>query len=286
MRRDRVVGLVLLFVVVAGCASDRIDGSSPEAMQQSLERLGQDLAEEEAEAFGAAVMLVALDGLSLAEMGSEDLEARTAAALDGLTVEEVIARAAEIESAREAAEAEQRLRAEEAAREQQALAEAAAREQLVRDIAELEARQTAADEAREVLSGFVVDSARFSLEPQPYGSRSQPMIELSVTNGMDVAVARAYFRGVVATPGRAVPWIEEEFNYSIPGGLEAGESATWTLAPNMFSDWGTVDVPDDAVMTATVVDLDGADGESVVGDVAFTERDAERLQQLRARLTE
>src|SRR5690606_7385032 len=99
-------------------------------------------------------------------------------------------------------------------------------------------------------------------------------------NGTEHAVARAYFEGTIATPGRSVPWLTETFNYSIPGGLESGEEANWALAPNMFSEWGTVDAPDDAVFTVTVYRLDGADGEPLLTTDGFSERNAKRLAEL------
>jgi len=61
-----------------------------------------------------------------------------------------------------------------------------------------------------------------------------------------------------------VPWVEDDFNYQIPGGLEPGEEARWKLSPNMFSDWGKVDAPPEAVLTVTVLRLDGADGEEML----------------------
>jgi hypothetical protein len=102
-----------------------------------------------------------------------------------------------------------------------------------------------------------------------------------VRNGTDKAVARAYFEGTIASPDRSVPWHKDTFNYSISGGLEPGEQATWNLAPNMFSDWGKIDAPSDAVFTVTVERLDGADGEPIYSTTEFGEYERERLEQLK-----
>ena len=94
------------------------------------------------------------------------------------------------------------------------------------------------------------------------------------------AVARAYFVGTIATPGRAVPWLRDNFDYKIPGGLEPGEQAQWKLEPNMFSDWGKVDWKDDMIFTVEVRRLDGADGEPLFA-ADFSDRDKKRLAALR-----
>ena len=109
----------------------------------------------------------------------------------------------------------------------------------------------------------------------------QPIIELTVKNGTEQAVSRAYFEGTIASPDRSVPWHKDTFNYSISGGLEPGEEATWNLAPNMFSDWGKVDAPAEAIFTVTVEQLDGADGEPIYSTRELSERDLERLNELK-----
>lgn len=76
-----------------------------------------------------------------------------------------------------------------------------------------------------------------------------------------------------------MPWLKDTFNYSIPGGLEPGEEAKWSLAPNMFSDWGRVEMRADMVLTVRVLRLDGAD-EEVLFDGQVDEYDEERLKAL------
>jgi hypothetical protein len=77
-----------------------------------------------------------------------------------------------------------------------------------------------------------------------------------------------------------VPWIQEDFDYEVPGGLEPGEAANWSLSPSKFSPWGRAEVPRDAVMTVEVVRLNGQDG-SVLFDGEFSNDDVERLAALK-----
>ena len=101
-------------------------------------------------------------------------------------------------------------------------------------------------------------------------------------NLAECLLSRAYFTGTLASPNRSVPWIKDDFNYEISGGLEPGEEVTWYLAPNMFSDWGKVDAPKDAVFTVEVTQLDGPDEEEMYSVNNFGEDEQERLEELLA----
>lgn len=125
-----------------------------------------------------------------------------------------------------------------------------------------EVRKEDKTKAIEGLKKFVVNKARFYYSKDSF--MEKPAIELNVTNKMPVPVSRAYFHAVLQTPGRSVPWVEEDFNYSVPGGLEPGESATWELAPNMFGNWSHAPkARNDMVLTVTPIRLDGPDGKPI-----------------------
>ena len=117
-------------------------------------------------------------------------------------------------------------------------------------------------EAQARLAKFEVREASFARKKRRFGG-SQPIIEMKVANHTGEAISRAYFVGTLQSPGREVPWLEESFNYSIAGGLEPDEEASWRLAPNSFGEWGQVEAPEDAELTVEVVRLDGADGEAI-----------------------
>lgn len=150
------------------------------------------------------------------------------------------------------------------------------REHAVEEIEQL--REKLAAEKQDMLARFVVQRCRFRRTDT--GFIGGNVIELSVHNGTDRAVSRAYFHAVLLTPGREMPWVDEDFNYQIAGGLEPGESATWSLGPNMFGAWRNAPSDrGDLILIVRPVGLDGADGSSLTGD-RFTERDAERLRAL------
>jgi len=150
------------------------------------------------------------------------------------------------------------------------------RSQAVEEIERLRAKLAA--EKQDVLAKFVVERSRF--RQTDTGFMRENVIDLAVRNETGRAVSRAYFRAVLLTPGREMPWVDDEFNYQITGGLEPGESATWSLSPNRFGAWAKApEDRDDLVLVVRPVRLDGADGASMTGD-RFTENDAERLTTL------
>lgn len=85
---------------------------------------------------------------------------------------------------------------------------------------------------------------------------------------------------LLACPERAAPWLTDNFNYKISSRLEPGEATTWKLTPNQFSDWGTVDAPEDAILTVEVLQLDGPDCKPLYSVRGFGETEAEQLDAL------
>jgi hypothetical protein len=121
--------------------------------------------------------------------------------------------------------------------------------------------------------------SRFYRQKSGYsGMFTQSIVDLAVKNGTSSAVSRAFFKGTISSPGRAVPWLKRDFNYEIPGGLEPGEAANWKLEPN-GGGWD-VEVPKDAVLTVTVERLNGPEGKTLY-DAAWSDEDQQRLEALR-----
>ena len=137
-----------------------------------------------------------------------------------------------------------------------------------------------AESSHLVLSQFFVMKSKFRTKESRFG-RPKPIIELEVVNNTESPVSRAYFSGAITTPGRAIPWLEESFNHSIAGGLEPGESAHWTLAPNSLGGWGSVDPKPGMVLSVSVERLDGPGGKVLARREEFTDEQAERLRVLR-----
>ncbi|HOB54188.1 MAG TPA: hypothetical protein PKG76_15865 [Acidobacteriota bacterium] len=265
MRTKSIILALGMTLLLAACAKPRIDTSSDEAMKKSIATVRESLPEKDREKFDESLKIVAfsqMDFSTLVAAGSSGMnltETKVKQVLAGKTAEEIIAAADRIVTERQQKE----------------------RAQALNEIKELEEKQTQAQRAKIELAKFQVIRSRFYKVKEMFLG-DQPVIELSVKNGTDYPVSRAYFVGTLASPGRAVPWLKEEFNYPISGGLEPGESANWRLSPSMFAgEWSRVEAPKDAILTVEVVELAGADGKSLFSSRAFTPDDAERLTELK-----
>lgn len=252
----------LFFLLLMVSCTPAIDGSSEENYQASVKKIKEGLTDEDKAAFEEALQLIAMDGLSFADLlqgekGGENILSDFTEALDGLTATEVIARG-------EAIKAEQERKKKEQAR---------------LEIEELYQKKRDAETQKAQLQAFEVTQSKYYKRKDYFGSL-EPIIELTVKNGTPSAISRAYFKGTLASPNRSVPWLTDDFNYQISGGLEPGESTTWKLAPNQFSDWGTVAAPKDAILTVEALQIDGPDGEALYSTREFGAEEEERLSTL------
>lgn len=262
----RAAFLLLLSLSLAGCFEPKIDGTDKDAYKASVEKIGASLTPDQKAVFQKDLMVVAMQGLSLADLmkspgGADAVLNESIKKLDGKTAADVTAEANRIRLEREAKE------------KVQALAE----------IKELLEKRVAAEAAKSDLSKFAVSRSRFYIDIGEYSFQNKPVIELHVENGTSKAVSRAYFRGTIATPGRSVPWVVETFNYEIPGGLEPGEQADWSLLPNKYGKFGEANVPAGAVFTVEVTRLDDAQGKPMYDSEGFTDREQARLDTLQSK---
>jgi 5-carboxymethyl-2-hydroxymuconate isomerase len=268
MNRTFLTLIALGGLLITGC-KPTLDGTSEESLTISIAKMKQSMNEEEKAKFESAMAVVFFSELDLgkamqAAFKGEEFDAEAYAdsmrlALDGMTADDIIERADEIRAQRDAE----------------------AKEEAKTELMGLLEKKAAAEQARKGLALYKITDSRFyKRKSGTYYITEEPYIEMKVTNGTPHAVSRAYFVGTLRTPGRSVPWLQEDFNYSIPGGMEPGESDAWTLAPNSFSEWGSVEAPADAVLTIETVQLDGPDGKPVLDSRAFSEADAARMEEI------
>lgn len=270
----RLFILLIALTFITACSGEpRLDTSSPERMQASTEALRNSLPENERDAFDEDFMLVAMEKADLGALllqlflgdfsddeVPEELFRQLPEELNGLSAADIREQAAEL-------------------REQQRQRQLA---QVLQEIEELENKLRHAEQMRASLAAVEVSRSRFFKRDDGFSTR--PIIELTVKNNTEHAISRAYFRGTYQTPGRSVPWLTDTFNYQISGGLEPGETQSWSLAPNMFGDWGRLEVRDDAVFTVETIRIDGPDGEPVYDARGLDEFEERRLRRLREQL--
>jgi hypothetical protein len=148
--------------------------------------------------------------------------------------------------------------ASELERRQQSLAEEIA--DLEKEVAVAEQRHA---DIKQTLAGITIQGARYYWSDDSF--ISQPTIEFTVRNETKLPIRKLFAQGVVISPGRTLPWVDEEFNYEFPGGLEPSEERHLRLAPNTFGEWGNRDLSDrdDLVLTIVITGLEDAEGRVV-----------------------
>lgn len=261
--RGKEIALVVA-ILLAACTAPmdaKIDASSMDAFQRSMQALQSRLTAEESKQFGEAVLTITMEAgfaRMFAGAGKPDaMQTDMLSTINGKSPRELIALAEH--KKHERAEAELKS---------------------IRDeIAALEKAKQDAQKGAALLSKIVIDTPRFYWDK--IGYMSVPVIDFTVKNGMALALSRIYYHGMVSTPGRSVPWIDSDFNNEMHGGLEPGEEKHLELNPNPYLGWGVHETEgrDDLVFTVTVVNAETADKTKLSAD--FSKKDAERLEQLR-----
>lgn len=266
----KLIVMVALMFLVAGCGDKKVDSTTDESLKSSLEAVKSSLSDEKKKEFEDAIQALAFSEIgNIFEVAAnpDGMQRKIKDKLDGKTANEIIAEGNLIIAERKKKEREQALNEIEETKVK---------------IAELEQKRSAAEKAKEDLKKFNVVRSRFYFQKSSF--MEEAVIELTVKNQTQQAVSRAYFQGVLASPGRSVPWVQDSFNYKIAGGLEPGEQVTWKLSPNMFGEW--IKAPKDRkdlVLTVTVTRIDGAD-ENPIYDSEFSKWDKEKLEELNTRL--
>lgn len=268
----KLIAMLILVTLVAGCGDKKVDSSTDETLKSSIEAVKSSLNEEKKKEFEDAIQALAfseIGNIFEAAANPDGMQRKIKDKLNGKTADEIIAEGNRIIAERKKKEKEQ------------ALNEI---EEINTKIAELEQKRSAAENAKEDLKKFNVVRSRFYFQKSSF--MEEAIIELTVKNQTQHAVSRAYFQGVLASPGRSVPWVQDSFNYKISGGLEPGEQVTWKLSPNMFGEWSKAPKDrKDMVLTVSVTRIDGAD-EKPIYDSEFSKWDKEKLEELNERLIE
>lgn len=241
-------------IVLAGCGGEpTIDASTEPAYEESMKKVVGDMDAARAQEFMGAVMQLSMAQIDLADPDQQPTDLMEV--LHGKTAAEVI----------------------EMASQQRTLAEAERARREAETLRELATKASEEQAALAALSDITIEAPSVEQREGMFGVNTT--INFTVTNGLDQAISRLYWENVVISPGRSVPWIQEDSNYSISGGLEPGETATWSLNPGGLR-WNTTEFPEDAVLEVNVYRADGADGEPIHNARLLSDRERGQLDAM------
>ncbi len=129
--------------------------------------------------------------------------------------------------------------------------------------AEISQTEARLPNVEDVLGAIEVTSPRYYWRRSGYAE--QPVIEFAVRNGGKSPIASIYFRGVLTTPNRSIPWARREFVQVFKGGLEPREKQQLTIQPR-FGNWSDPQLKDlpGAELKVVVMNYEDANGQNVI----------------------
>lgn len=270
-----------LLIALAGCGDAKVDASTDAKMKDSIAKVKAALPEDKRTEFEEALRVLAFADINdlgdLAAVGKTGaLERGIKERVNGKTGDQIIAEGQRVKAEKEARRQAREVEQEAERRRFEEERKAREREQALKEIEDLRIKMEG--EGADLLARFVVERASFGKSEE--GFIRENAIELAVRNGTGRAVSRAYFRAILFTPGREIPWVDTEFNYQISGGIEPAESATWNLRPNMFGEWSKAPADrTDVLFIVRPIALEGADGQ-IFASSRFDSDDEKRLRAL------
>lgn len=112
-----------------------------------------------------------------------------------------------------------------------------------------------------VIKAFEILDAQFYY--QKTNGKDLPMIGLAVYNDTPYIITHIYLRAKVSSPGRVLPWFDEEFNFPVPDGVPKGEMAEWELMTDPAAGWDAIPKRDDLSISLKVVKLVADGGQEI-----------------------
>ncbi len=262
-----LISVIVIFVI--GCTAPidtKIDASSKESAKKSIATIKSKLKKDEADKLDESLKVIAFSeinteggllGMMAQLQNPEAILEGALSKIDGKSPNEIISLANEIQRDRWKKQLNS----------------------VTQEISDLIAKRNDYESAMEFLEKIIIKSPKFY--SSKVGFLQQPVIDFTIANNTNRALARIYFHGTVTSLGREIPWISEDFNYKFPGGLEKGETKQLSLSPNMYSSWGNNEASKrkDTVLVVDVLNAEDASGKTITEQ--FKKTDKERLEELK-----
>jgi hypothetical protein len=127
---------------------------------------------------------------------------------------------------------------------------------------EISAAEARLNNLHDVLGSVEVSSPRYYWKQSGY--LTQPVVEFAVRNEGQAPISRIYFRSVLTTPNRSIPWAKQEFVQTFKGGLEPHEKQQLTMQP--YGAWSDPQLKDlyNAELKVSVTNFEDANGAKMI----------------------
>lgn len=271
MQKLKIAILALSISIIVGCnyPNNKIDGSSQEKLHDSIKELTNKMTVLEQEEFTKYMLIVSMKDINIFNTNETDMEIKIQNALNGKTIKDVIEEGKNIER-----------KAVKDREEKQALRKIERTKEIQEEISTLEEKIKNSEDVQKQLDLLTVSDEKFSIENYNYSQ--QPLIQFKLKNDTGVVIKRVYAVGKIFSEGRTIPWYEGDFNFYVSGGLEVNEERSVSLTPNIFSEWGRVEAPKDALFKVKIVGFE--DSNDIRKDVFHNDEIKKELAVLKKEL--
>lgn len=229
----------LLTIGIINLTKPRIDISSDEKMEESINKLRNSLNDEQLEKFEQAVSFIAFDGLTFSDfMSTEKTIRKIKKKFNNKTYDDVVYDAKEIVKKR---------------------------------IVELNKEKSSLNSARKSLESIVVE--RTTITTDTSGLFPRRILYMMVRNNTGRNLSSISFNIKTFAPGREIPYLNDDFKYEIPGGIQGKETLEWQLEPNTLlnEEWNR-DIPNGIIVIRATACSDAA-GNIIYQDTWTIEKD-------------
>lgn len=255
-------GFLLLSVTACGPSGPEIDGSSERSFEQSFDIVLNSLPESQRDLFVRSA-----EQLTMGDTGPDDfdsvdemeeylswknMEALVQENLHGKTAEEIIEEGSVLVAKSEK-----------------------------RELEALKARESEANKAQPVLNNITLTNP--VLIKNTLGFTPEPYVEIDVENNTNEIIEGLVLKIKLHSPGRTLPWREEEEHAFFDGGIEPGEKRHASIFVSTNRDWFSDEIPADAVLEVEPITLLGLDLKSLYSIGQFDDEAKKRLAELEAK---
>jgi hypothetical protein len=234
-----VLSISLFTVGILNLTKPRIDISSDEKMKESTERLRDSLNDEQKEKFEKAVGYIAFDGLTFNDiMSADETIKKIKKKFKNKSYDDIIYDAKQI---------------------------------VKRRINELNKEKASLASARKSLESIVVE--RTTMTTDTSGLFPRRILYMMVRNDTGRNLSSISFNIKTFAPGREIPYLNDDFRYEIPGGIQGKETLEWQLEPNtLLNDEWNRDIPNGIIQIRATACAD-ANGNVLFQDTWDSQKD-------------
>jgi hypothetical protein len=224
----------------------RIDISTDEKMKESTERLRDSLNDDQKTKFEQAVRYIAFDGLTFDDiMSADETIKKIKEKFKNKSYDDIVYDARKI---------------------------------VKREIKNLNSQRASSESARKSLEDIVVE--RTTMNTDNSGFMPKRILYMMVKNNIGRTLSTIAFNIKTFAPGREVPYLNDDFKYEIPGGIQNGETLEWKLEPNTFlnNEWNR-DVPNGIIQIKAIACTDS--NETIIFQDTWTVEKDKLMQTLK-----